>query len=150
MSPARGHAGAALPPSAGTERSPGETCAPESAAALARYGALQFALGAVALPLYVFLPAYYASRTAMPLATLGGLLLVSRLFDAVVDPVLGRVADRCLARGQAWCCIALASVPMLGGFGVLVGPERPTAARYRLKDVAAVLDWLDQIEGGAA
>jgi len=38
----------------------------------------------------------------------------------------------------------------LGGFGVLVGPERSTAARYRLEDVAAVLDWLDQIEGGAA
>ncbi|MGH7021709.1 MAG: trehalose-phosphatase [Brevundimonas sp.] len=38
----------------------------------------------------------------------------------------------------------------LGGFGVLVGPERPTAARYRLEDVAAVLDWLDQIEGGQA
>jgi trehalose 6-phosphate phosphatase len=38
----------------------------------------------------------------------------------------------------------------LGGFGVLVGPERPTAARYRLEDVAAVLDWLDQIEGGPA
>lgn len=38
----------------------------------------------------------------------------------------------------------------LGGFGVLVGPERPTAARYRLEDVAAVLDWLDQIEGGEA
>ena len=38
----------------------------------------------------------------------------------------------------------------LGGFGVLVGPERPTAARYLLDDVAAVLDWLDQIEGGPA
>ena len=38
----------------------------------------------------------------------------------------------------------------LGGFGVLVGPERPTAARYLLDDVPAVLDWLDQIEGGPA
>jgi trehalose 6-phosphate phosphatase len=38
----------------------------------------------------------------------------------------------------------------LGGFGVLVGPERPTAARYRLDDVVDVLDWLDQIEGGPA
>lgn len=37
-----------------------------------------------------------------------------------------------------------------GGFGVLVGPDRPTAARYRLDDVPAVLDWLDQIEGGPA
>jgi trehalose 6-phosphate phosphatase len=33
----------------------------------------------------------------------------------------------------------------LGGFGVLVGPERATAARYRLEDVNAVLDWLDSI-----
>lgn len=38
----------------------------------------------------------------------------------------------------------------LGGFGVLVGADRPTAARYRLDDVTAVLDWLDQIEGGPA
>lgn len=32
----------------------------------------------------------------------------------------------------------------LGGHGVLVGPERPTAARYRLPDVAAVRAWLEQ------
>lgn len=31
----------------------------------------------------------------------------------------------------------------LGGFGVLVGPERDTAALYRLESVTAVLDWLD-------
>lgn len=35
----------------------------------------------------------------------------------------------------------------LGGFGVLVGPGRPTAARHRLPDVAAVHAWL---EAGAA
>ena len=33
----------------------------------------------------------------------------------------------------------------LGGFGVLVGPARPTAARFGLEDVAAVLDWLDSL-----
>jgi trehalose 6-phosphate phosphatase len=31
-----------------------------------------------------------------------------------------------------------------GGFGVLVGDERPTAARYRLGDVAAVRGWLER------
>lgn len=36
----------------------------------------------------------------------------------------------------------------LGGFGVLVGPERATAARYRLEDVEAVLTWLEGIAGG--
>ncbi|MBP7704807.1 MAG: trehalose-phosphatase [Caulobacter sp.] len=32
----------------------------------------------------------------------------------------------------------------LGGYGVLVGDERPTAARYRLRDPAAVLGWLEE------
>ena len=34
----------------------------------------------------------------------------------------------------------------LGGFGVLVGPPRQTAARYGLPDVAAVLAWLNAVE----
>jgi trehalose 6-phosphate phosphatase len=33
----------------------------------------------------------------------------------------------------------------LGGYGVLVGPERETAARYRLDDVDAVLTWLEAV-----
>tara|TARA_R110000787_G_scaffold265844_1_gene371918 strand:- start:4952 stop:5749 length:798 start_codon:yes stop_codon:yes gene_type:complete len=33
----------------------------------------------------------------------------------------------------------------LGGFGVLVGPPRSTAARFGLTDVAAVLDWLESL-----
>jgi trehalose 6-phosphate phosphatase len=36
------------------------------------------------------------------------------------------------------------AVARLAGVGVLVGPDRPTAARYRLADVAAVHAWLDQ------
>jgi trehalose 6-phosphate phosphatase len=31
----------------------------------------------------------------------------------------------------------------LGGAGVLIGPERPTAARYRLASVSDTLDWLE-------
>ena len=37
----------------------------------------------------------------------------------------------------------------LGGFGVLVGPPRRTAARYGLPDVAAVLAWLNAVEESA-
>ena len=33
----------------------------------------------------------------------------------------------------------------LGGYGVLVGPERKTAARYRLNDVDDVLTWLEAV-----
>lgn len=37
----------------------------------------------------------------------------------------------------------------LGGFGVLVGPPRETAARYGLPNVTAVLEWLERLEGEA-
>ncbi len=37
-----------------------------------------------------------------------------------------------------------AAAANLGGFGVLVGPPRETAASYRLNDVEDVLDWLGQ------
>jgi trehalose 6-phosphate phosphatase len=38
---------------------------------------------------------------------------------------------------------AFAAAAALGGAGVLVGPERETAARYRLASVAAVAAWLE-------
>lgn len=37
----------------------------------------------------------------------------------------------------------------LGGFGVLVGQARPTAARCRLEDVDGVLDWLERVATAA-
>ncbi|CAN5126212.1 trehalose-phosphatase [soil metagenome] len=46
-----------------------------------------------------------------------------------------------------------AAAARLGGYGVLVGPERPTQASYRLEDCNAVLDWLGltvQTQGGEA
>jgi trehalose 6-phosphate phosphatase len=38
---------------------------------------------------------------------------------------------------------AFRAAKALGGFGVLVGPARETAARYRLDGVPEVLDWLE-------
>lgn len=38
---------------------------------------------------------------------------------------------------------AFAAAKALGGFGILVGPEKSTAARYRLNDVRAVAAWLE-------
>ena len=63
-----------------------------------RYGALGLPLAFVALPLYVVLPNHYATEYGVPLAVLGALLLGARLFDAVVDPWIGRWVD-------AWFCL---------------------------------------------
>ena len=42
-----------------------------------------------------------------------------------------------------------AAAARLGGYGVLVGAERPTQATYRLNDFNAVLDWLSAAIGRA-
>ncbi|MDO9194899.1 MFS transporter [Rhodoferax sp.] len=63
-----------------------------------RYGLMGLPLAFVALPLYVVLPNYYARTFGVPLATLGAVLLGARLFDAFIDPLLGRWSDRLFAR----------------------------------------------------
>ena len=64
------------------------------------YGLLGMPLAFVALPLYVLLPNHYAREFGMPLATLGIVLLAARLFDAVIDPLLGRLSDGLFARSR--------------------------------------------------
>ena len=89
-----------------------------------RYGLLGFALAFVALPLYVVLPNYYAKEFGVSLATLGVVLLGARLFDAFIDPVLGRWSDRLFAKSVR--AVLLSSVPsalVLGlGFALLFFP----------------------------
>jgi Na+/melibiose symporter-like transporter len=65
---------------------------------LACYGLLGLPLAFVALPLYVLLPNHYAREFGMPLASLGAVLLAARLFDAAIDPLLGRLSDWLFAR----------------------------------------------------
>jgi Na+/melibiose symporter-like transporter len=62
-----------------------------------RYGMLGLPLAFCALPLYVLMPNLYARQWGVPLAALGALLLGVRLFDALIDPLLGRLIDRLFA-----------------------------------------------------
>ena len=97
-----------------------------------RYGLLGLPLAFVALPLYVHLPNVYASRYGMPLATLGLVLLLARLLDAITDPWLGRVSDRLFARSprRLLHACAGAAVVLLGGMVLLFFPpwSRPDNA----------------------
>ncbi len=88
------------------------------------YGLLGLPLAFVALPLYVHLPNVYASRYGMSLATLGGVLLLARLFDALTDPWLGRLGDRLYARSPRHVLLAgaLAAVLLVLGMALLFFP----------------------------
>ncbi len=96
-----------------------------------RYGLMGLPLAFVALPLYVVLPNHYAREFGVPLATLGAVLLGARLFDALIDPLIGRWCDRLFARAltAVLAFAAIASVALAGGFALLFFPptREPTA-----------------------
>jgi glycoside/pentoside/hexuronide:cation symporter, GPH family len=89
-----------------------------------KYGLMGLPLAFVALPLYVLLPNHYAREFGVPLAYLGAVLLGARLFDALIDPLLGRLSDHLLARSRQAVLLlsALASVVLLIAFTLLFFP----------------------------
>jgi Na+/melibiose symporter-like transporter len=88
------------------------------------YGLLGLPLAFVGLPLYVLLPNYYAREFDMPLATLGGVLLAARLFDAVTDPLLGRLSDHLFTRSirSVWGWSMVSALVLAVGFAALFVP----------------------------
>lgn len=90
-----------------------------------QYGALGLPLSFVALPLYVYMPSYYANEFGMSLTLLGALLLGVRIFDAVTDPVIGQLADDVFQRGlklTAWVVGVSAVLLWLGFTGLFFPP----------------------------
>ena len=90
---------------------------------LAAYGALGLPLAMAALPLYVHLPKLYAGDFGLPLALVGAILLVTRLADAISDPVLGWLADRWPWRER----FVAAALPLLA-LGMLALLQPPAGA----------------------
>ncbi len=107
-----------------------------------RYGALGLPLAFVALPLYIILPNHYAREFGVPLATLGWLLLGARMFDAVIDPLLGRWCDRLYAQStNAVLRWGAGAAVLLGlGFTALFFPQVSFRESHPT-DLTALLVW---------
>lgn len=90
-----------------------------------RYGLLGLPLAFCALPLYVVMPHWYATTWGVPLASLGVLLLALRLFDAVLDPWIGRACDAWARAGTLtlWRALALAAGVLALAFAALFYPQ---------------------------
>lgn len=105
-----------------------------STGALAAYGLLGLPLAMAALPLYVHLPKFYGGDLGMDLTRVGVLLLGTRLFDAVTDPLLGAWSDRVRDRRL----FVVAAVPLLA-FGMLGLFHPPANAAMHAPWLAALL-----------
>lgn len=70
-------------------------------------------LAALQLPLFVYVPAFYAQELGLGLAAVGAVLLLARLWDMATDSVIGILSDRTrwrLGRRKGWM---LAGTPLL-------------------------------------
>ena len=87
--------------------------------ALVAYGAFGMPLAMAALPLYVHLPRFYGEHLGVGLAALGVLLLLLRVADGLLDPLLGAWSDRGPSRRAL---IALSAPALAVGMIALFSP----------------------------
>lgn len=107
------------------------TLAPLRLRAVAAYGLLGMPLAMAALPLYVHLPKFYGDHLGVSLTALGVVLLLLRLGDGLLDPLLGAWSDRASSRKRL---IALSIPALVLGMIALFSPP--------VRGEAALLGWL--------
>lgn len=61
---------------------------------LLRYSLPSLVTSVAALPMALFIPAFYADELGLPLAAVGAAIAASRIFDVVTDPLIGTLSDR--------------------------------------------------------
>lgn len=61
---------------------------------LIAYALPALALAMPTIPIYIYLPSFYATDVGLGLAAAGGVLLAARIFDTITDPIVGVISDR--------------------------------------------------------
>ncbi|WP_018183950.1 MFS transporter [Kaistia granuli] len=80
--------------------------------ALVAYALPAVPLAAIALPLYVIVPTFYADHLGISLAAIGTVLLFIRLIDAASDPVIGWLSDQVAPKSGRRRTVFLLSLPL--------------------------------------
>lgn len=91
------------------------------------YGLFGLPLALVALPIYVYVPQFYSERFGLSLTLIGATLLIARVFDAFIDPLLGMWIDRSKS-DHGYRRFILIALPFLA-FGFLALFHPPQLAR---------------------
>lgn len=81
------------------------------------------------LPLYIYLPTYYAEQVGLGVAAVGIILFAARLLDMLIDPFIGRLSDRTARRKTLMITGALL---LLAGFYALTHPPHTLQAIWLL------------------
>lgn len=77
------------------------------------YGAPALPIAMLTGPVFTALPTYYVAELGLPQAAVGVALLVSRIWDALCDPMVGVLGDRVRSRFGRRRPLMLAGVPLI-------------------------------------
>ncbi|MDF1791836.1 MAG: MFS transporter [Thalassobaculaceae bacterium] len=114
-----------------------------SIARLIAYGLPGLPIGALGVPLFIFLPTFYSQEVGLSLTTVGAILLVARLWDVVTDPAIGALSDRTrsrIGRRRPWL-IAAVPVLMLSVWMIFRPPEDAGAWHLLVWSLVLYLGW---------
>ena len=89
---------------------------------LFQYSLLAFPLAFAGLPLYIHAPDFYTRHLGLGLGSIGVILLLVRLFDAVQDPIIGYFSDRYATRRQPILASGVLALTV-GLFALFFGPQ---------------------------
>lgn len=110
---------------------------------LAAYGLPGLPLAAMGLPMYVYLPTYYAQDLALGVGSVGAALLAARLLDVFTDPLAGHLSDRIPWSGWRRRLGMLAGLPvLLLGLWMLFNPPANAGISWLwFSAIPAYLGW---------
>jgi Na+/melibiose symporter-like transporter len=114
-------------------------------ARLIAYASLQLPLAMAALPVVLNVTHYYGEILKLSLAIIGPILIVSRIIDAIQDPLIGYLSDRLTRfRGGRMFLVAAALPLLIGGFFMLFDPPAmfQPAPGAAAPHVSALATWL--------
>lgn len=102
---------------------------------------------ALSLPTIIFLPPYFASHLGIPLAVVSAIFLGARVFDLLIDPMVGNLQDRTetsFGRRRLWIAISCPAVMAMIWFvflGLWPGVDRwiPAGAVFLLYFTSAAM-----------
>jgi len=97
---------------------------------LALYAAPAVALAMPTIPVYVYLPAFYAEHVGLGLALTGAVLFAARVLDVVTDPLVGLLSDRWrtpFGRRKPWMAVGA----VLAAFALVQLLDPPSGATAR-------------------
>lgn len=112
------------------------------------WSTLLFALPALPItmmhiPVGAVIPGFYAKYTAVSLGSIGGIFLISRIFDAVIDPAIGHLSDGTATRigpRKPWV-LAGALIASVAVYVLFTPPATATTTYLLVASMALYLGW---------